>query len=93
MQEKQHISSLIVQVKPEVVEAITTQCKAHENVDTPLVDPLGKLVVLLEMPSQRKIVEFIDWLQERPGVLSVNMVYHHVESVEELDREIGEVEG
>ncbi|WP_444679201.1 chaperone NapD [Halomonas sp. E19] len=93
MQEQQHISSLIAQVKPEVVEAIVTQCKVLENVDVPVVDPLGKLVVLLEMPSQRRIVEFIDWLQERPGVLSVNLVYHHVESAEELDREIGEIAG
>ncbi|MCE8022504.1 chaperone NapD [Halomonas sp. MCCC 1A11036] len=88
MDDKVHISSLVVQAKPQHVDSLKAECTALEGVEVPAVDLLGKLVVLLEMPSQRHIVEFIDWLQEREGVLSVSMVYHHMESTQELDREV-----
>lgn len=88
MEENMHISSLVAQVKPQLIESLKAQCCAREGVDVPAVDPLGKMVVLLELPSQRLIVEFIDWLQEREGVLSVSMVYHHVESMQELQQEV-----
>ena len=92
MDEKVHISSLIVQVQPRCIDALKAECLAHEQVEVPAVDPAGKCVVLIEAPSQRHIVEFIDWLQEREGVLSVAMVYHHVESIAELEREVAEYE-
>ncbi|MCC5882663.1 MAG: chaperone NapD [Halomonas sp.] len=88
MDDNVHISSLVVQVKPQSVDSIKAQCCAREGVDVPAVDPVGKLVVLLELPSQRYIVEFIDWLQAREGVISVSMVYHHVESRLALEQEV-----
>ncbi|MCE8035549.1 MAG: chaperone NapD [Halomonas sp.] len=88
MDDKVHISSLVVQAQPQHVDSLKKQCSAHDGVEVPVIDPLGKLVVLLELPSQRHIVEFIDWLQERAGVLSVSMVYHHMESTQELEREV-----
>lgn len=88
MDEKIHISSLVVQVKPQHIDALQEQCSTVDGVEVPAVDPVGKMVVVLEMPSQRHIVEFIDWLREREGVLSVSMVYHHMETRQELDREV-----
>ncbi|MGR2739939.1 chaperone NapD [Billgrantia sp. Q4P2] len=88
MDDEVHISSLVVQVRPQHIDALQVQCSAFDGVEIPAVDPVGKMVVLLEMPSQRRIVEIIDWLQEREGVLSVSMVYHHMESRQELDREV-----
>lgn len=88
MDEKVHISSLIVQIMPQNIDALKAQCLAYERVEIPAVDPAGKLIVLIEAPSQRHIVDFIDWLQQREGVLSVSMVYHHTESIAELEREV-----
>ncbi|MFQ3789499.1 chaperone NapD [Halomonas sp. A29] len=88
MDDNVHISSLVAQVKPQSIDTIKAQCSAREGVEIPAVDPVGKLVVLLELPSQRHIVDFIDWLQEREGVISVSMVYHHVESRLALEQEV-----
>ena len=92
MDETVHISSLVVQIQPHNIDALQTQCLAYAsaeiNVEIAATDPAGKVVVLLETPSQRYSVDFIDWLHQREGVLSVSMVYHHAESIAELEREV-----
>ncbi|KAA0009791.1 hypothetical protein F0A17_19980 [Billgrantia pellis] len=86
-----HISSLVVQLRPERIEEIGLYCQAHDGVEVHATDPCGKMVVLLETAGQREIVAFIEGLQRAPGVLSVSLVYHHAESAEELDKEREEV--
>ena len=92
MDETVHISSLVVQIQPRNLDALKEQCLAYKSreasIEIAAVDPAGKVVVLLETPSRRQIVDFIDWLQLREGVLSVSMVYHHAESIVELEREV-----
>lgn len=92
MDETVHISSLVVQIQPRNLDALKEQCLAYKSreasIEIAAVDPAGKVVVLLETPSRRQIVDFIDWLQLREGVLSVSMVYHHAESIAELEREV-----
>lgn len=92
MDETVHISSLVVQIQPRNLDALKEQCLAYKSreasIEIAAVDPAGKVVVLLETPSRQHIVDFIDWLQLREGVLSVSMVYHHAESIAELEREV-----
>lgn len=94
MDETVHISSLIVQIQPRNIDALQAQCLEYASVEARVeiaaADPAGKVVVLLETPSRRHIVDFIDWLQLLEGVLSVSMVYHHAESIAELEREVAE---
>lgn len=86
-----HISSLVVQLQPERIADIGRHCQAHSGVEVHATDPRGKMVLVLETPGQQEIVEFIDWLQQQKGVLSVSLVYHHVESADELDRKMEEM--
>ncbi len=83
-----HISSLLVQLQPERIEAISERCQAFDHVEVHATDPQGKMVLVLETSDQQEIVEFIDWLQREKGVLSVSLVYHHVESAQALDQEL-----
>ncbi len=85
-----HISSLVVQLQPERITDISQHCQAHPAAEVHATDPLGKMVLVLETLTQQEIVEFIDWLQGEKGVLSVSLVYHQVESADELDREVEE---
>lgn len=71
-----HISSLVIQARPErlaeVREAITAR-----GAEIPASDPDGKLVVVLETDSERRITDFLNEVSVMPGVLSANLVFHH----------------
>lgn len=83
-----HISSLVVQLRPERLQALSEHFAVFDNVEVHATDPRGVLVLVLETPGQRETVDIIDRLREEEGVLAVSMVYHHVESAQELDREM-----
>ncbi|MGQ4878037.1 chaperone NapD [Billgrantia sp. LNSP4103-1] len=85
-----HISSLVVQLQPERIAEVRQHCQAHPGVEVHATDPCGKMVLVMETGGHREIVEFIEGLQQAPGVLSVGLVYHHAESADELDREMEE---
>ncbi|QOR40383.1 chaperone NapD [Billgrantia diversa] len=88
MSAKVHISSLVVQLQPERIDDVRQYCQARPGVEVHATDPQGKMVLILETGGHREIVEFIEGLQQAPGVLSVGLVYHHAESAEELNREM-----
>ena len=92
MNREMHISSLVVQLQPGAIEPVSQHCRAHPGVEIHATDPHGKMVLVLETSGQHAVMEFIDDLQLAPGVLSVSLVYHHVESADELDREMS-IEG
>ena len=72
-----HVASLVVYVEPsrvgEIVDAIARQPGAEVHAD----DGRGKLVVVLETDSERKITDFLNEVSVMPGVLSANLVFHH----------------
>lgn len=88
MSEQVHISSLVAQVRPQQLESVRARCAAMACVEVHAADERGVLVLVLETRGRREVVEIIDRLRADPSVLNVNMVYHHVESAEELDQEM-----
>jgi periplasmic nitrate reductase NapD len=88
MNDKIHISSLMVQLRPYRLEAISAWCSALDKAEVHATDPRGILILVLEASGQREIMNVIDRLREEAGVIDVSMVYHHVESAQELDREV-----
>jgi nitrate reductase NapD len=76
-----HISSLIIQVRPEraaeVREAIERQ-----GGEIAASDPCGKLIVVIETPDEAGVSGFADRLAVMDGVLSANLVYHLVDDPE-----------
>ena len=84
MNGEQHISSLVLLHRPEAMPAIETLVEAHAALEI-AVHGDYRCVVLCETEDQRALMDCIDALQALPGVLNVSLIYHHVESLSELD--------
>ena len=73
------ISSLLVQARAEdhgrLEEAISSLPGAEVHAST----AAGKIVVVIETPGDAELVRRIDRIGALPGVLSVNLVFHHSE--------------
>ncbi|BFM12528.1 hypothetical protein R50072_26810 [Simiduia litorea] len=74
-----HIASLVIQFKAEHRTAL------HHFIDNFTGAEIGveensKMVILITSESQQTIVDFIDQVQLRTGVLSANLVYHFSEA-------------
>ena len=77
-----HVTSLVVQVKPEQMAAVRQQIMAINNAELSANNDV-KLVVVLEGSSQRSLMDDISTINAIPGVLSATMVYHQSEELKE----------
>lgn len=85
MSGEQHISSLVVLHRPDGAAALRDFTAAHEAIKI-AAEGDCRCVLLCETDNQRALVNHIDALSLLPGVIQVSLIYHHVESAEELDR-------
>ncbi|WP_455372501.1 chaperone NapD [Limibacillus halophilus] len=76
-----HISSLVVQTKPERLTEVRDRL-ADMGAEIPASDPCGKLVVVIETESEAGISGFLHEVATSDGVLSANLVYHLVDGEE-----------
>jgi len=76
-----HISSLIVQLRPECAAAVRQAIEAHGG-EVAASDPCGKLIAVIETPDEAGVSGFADRLAVMQGVLSVSLVYHLVDDPE-----------
>ena len=74
-----HISSFVVRCLPERLQAVMTQVAALPGVEIHGDDACGKFVALLELDSERALVETITAIELIKGVVNTSMVYHHAE--------------
>ncbi|GHB13445.1 chaperone NapD [Modicisalibacter luteus] len=74
MDEKVHISSLVVQLQPERLEEICAWCNVLDKAEVHATDPKGVLILVLEASGQREIMGVIDRIREVPGVLAVRLL-------------------
>lgn len=79
MSEEFHISSFIVQTKPEQLAPLTHKLAELPGVEVHQSTPEGKIIVTLECLSTREISETTSTINQLPGVLSCNMVFHQIE--------------
>lgn len=78
------ISSLIVEVLPDALEAAQVQIGAAPGVEVQGSDPqTGRVVITLEAPSVEASHDIANSLLDIEGVWNVNLVYVSVE--DELD--------
>lgn len=73
-----HISSLVVQARPERLEDVSRAICARGG-EIPATDPDGKLIVVLETDSEAKITDFLNEVAVMKGVLSANLVFHQID--------------
>ena len=89
MKEK-HISSLIVHTLPAEAGAVAEGLKQHPNLEIHAFNKhQGKIVVVLETDSTREINQAIDSFSGIRSVLSVAMIYHHIEPIHSLNEALG----
>lgn len=74
-----HISSFVVRCQPRALTRVLTATAALRGVEVHNSDASGKFVALLELESERALVETITAIEQLPGVINASMVYHHVE--------------
>jgi len=79
MTETVHISSLIIQVMPNRLAEIEQAIIEHDGAEVAASDPCGKLIVVMETPESSSVTAFADGLAGMPGVLSANLVFHHID--------------
>ncbi|QIZ78852.1 chaperone NapD [Ferrimonas lipolytica] len=85
--EEVHISSLVVQVKPEHLDAIKAQITALANTEIHGESAEGKLVVVLETANQGFVTDTIDKINNLPNVLNTFLVYHQIEHLDSQEED------
>lgn len=76
-----HVASLVVRHQPAAAEALATAIAAVPGLDLALQQH-SCMVLVQESDGTRGLMQSIDMLQALPGVITVNLVYHHVERQE-----------
>ena len=80
--EELHVSSLIVHINIKKVDSIQQSINLLAGSEVITVSPEGKMIVVLEAPNQRIIMEVIDSINEVDGVINTGLVYHEFEKIE-----------
>jgi nitrate reductase NapD len=80
-----HISSLLVQLRPEAMPALEAYVDTQAALE---ISARGehRCVLLCETGHQREVMELIDAMLALPGVVNVSLIYHHAEPRAELEQ-------
>jgi len=74
------ISSVIVGARPERAPHLKFLLEALDGVEVHAVADDGRMIVTIEAASERDTATTYETIALQPGVLSVAMVYHQIES-------------
>ncbi len=85
MSDEIFISSLVVQTKPENFDSVCCALRGIPDTHFGCVErTVGKVIVLLETDTSKRIQNWISRAQNVAGVLSVSMIYQHAEPASDL---------
>ncbi len=79
-----HIASFIVRARADAAAEVARRITSLEGAEVHAVEG-GKIIVVVEAPSEHGLADRMDDLRELPDVLMVNLVYHHADSQPELE--------
>jgi nitrate reductase NapD len=71
------ISSLVVQAKPEQLDNVRNELSSIAEAEVMGESDLGKLVVVLDTPDNRRAADTITRIQNTAGVLSATLIYQY----------------
>ena len=80
MTEDIHIASLVAEISMNRVQEISTAINALPFAEVAVTGDSGKLVILLDAPSMRDLVNTTDDIRDFEGILSLLPVYQHDET-------------
>jgi nitrate reductase NapAB chaperone NapD len=82
-----HIAGMLVQARPEAIEAAMALAQTRGAVVHP-TGIVGKFAAVLETDHEGEIASVIDALQAAPGVIAVSMTAHYLEDADALSLEM-----
>jgi nitrate reductase NapD len=80
-----HIASLLVQHRPESADLLDAYLAGCPELEVAVREG-SRSIVLCETGAPRTLMDRIDGLNAVKGVMSVSLVYHHVEPDADLDQ-------
>ena len=78
-----HISSLIIQVKPDFLVVTKSQIAAIPEVEIYGDCPEGKIIVVLETQRQKFVTDIIARINDIEHVINTLLVYHQIEQLDQ----------
>ena len=85
MNEEVHIASLVVRHRPDAAAAIERWVRTCPGLEIAGQEAACS-ILLYEGSGTRELMDCIDAGQASPGVISVNLIYHHAEPREALEQ-------
>jgi nitrate reductase NapD len=79
-----HIASCVAYCRPEQTSAVARAIQATGIAEVPRHDGKGRLVVLIEGPSSRQVLDVIEAIRALDGVIAIHLAYQHAESNDSL---------
>ncbi|MEY4564877.1 MAG: hypothetical protein RLZZ618_4154 [Pseudomonadota bacterium] len=86
-----HITSLVVHTLPTRVDDVALQIATLAGTQVHAVTPLGKVIVTLEAPDSRSILDAINAIQALSGVINAALVYQCADTLESMNEELPDV--
>ena len=83
-----HIASLVIFARPDCRRDTIDFLNSIPSCTLYAEESRAALVIVIEVGHQRIINPLMDDLNARRGILSVNLVYHHVDSAHSLNQEM-----
>ena len=87
MAEELHISSIVVQARPEAADDIARAIERMRGAEIHQRVAASKLIVTLETGNTADILQRMERINDLPGVVSTALVYHQWEPVSEAESE------
>ena len=78
MDDEVHIASFIVQHRPDGIAALERMTADWPGLEIAVREPTQS-ILWYECGGSRELLACMDAAQDAPGVISINLVYHHAE--------------
>lgn len=73
-----HVASLIAHVLPASVNEVASWLERQPRVEIHTQSPEGKFAIVMESDHEQSVLELLDALGQRPGVLNTALIYHEI---------------
>jgi nitrate reductase NapD len=83
-----HVSGVLVHAHPKYLENVRTQLESTPGVEIETVTSAGRLVTVVERPTNHELADVFTNMQNTAGVLSASLVYHYSDDEDAVDQEI-----
>lgn len=73
-----HVASLIAHVLPAHMNDVGAWLESQPRVEIHTQSPEGKFAIVMESDHEQSVLELLDTLGQRPGVLNTALIYHEI---------------